>query len=202
MLVFTPLIRLFNYFLNHALQLDPESVARVRALDGKSLAIDILGFPGILYLHFDLDQIQTSFTTKREPHTTIKGPPVSLLRSVFSGEFSANIKMQGEVELARQVQLLFKLLDIDWEEGLSRVFGDIVAHQIGNIIRDAKFTAKQVQHSTARQFQEWFHEFAEVSPYRFELDSYVSDVSVVRADVDRLEQRIKRLQNRLKPSRA
>lgn len=202
MFVFTPLIRLFNFVLHQALKLDGDSIGRIKALDGKSLAIDILGFPGLIYLHFDAEQMLVSFTTQREPNTTIKGPPFSLLRSAFSGEFSANIKMQGEIELARQVQQLFRLLEIDWEEGLSNIFGDIIAHQIGNMIRDAKFAARQVQYGAARQFQEWFHEFAEVSPYRFELASYVSEVSGVRADVDRLEQRIKRLQNRLQPPRA
>lgn len=53
-----------------------------------------------------------------------------------------NIMIFGDRALVSRVQAILFNLDLDWEEPLSRITGDVLAHEIGRIAEDAKSLIK------------------------------------------------------------
>jgi ubiquinone biosynthesis protein UbiJ len=86
-------------------------------------------------------------------------------------------------------------VDIDCEELLSKLVGDVVAHQAGQATRSVsgwlKETAEAMQMNTA----EYLSEETDTTPTESEVGDFMDQVDEVRMNIDRLEARIKLLQN-------
>ncbi|MBV8801595.1 MAG: SCP2 sterol-binding domain-containing protein, partial [Gammaproteobacteria bacterium] len=129
--------------LNRFLALDPESSTRLRALENHSITIELKGIDWIFQLLFANGKIlvQTENLTKSD--TVIKGTPLSLLSMALTTNarqtfFSDDVSIEGNIEIGQQVIELFDALEWDCEEDLSRLTGDIPAHQIGRAVRHVK----------------------------------------------------------------
>jgi ubiquinone biosynthesis protein UbiJ len=77
---------------------------------------------------------------------------------------------------------------------LSRVVGDVVAHKVGNVVRGIQDWSTQTIDSLNADITEYMQEESRMLPRREEVDEFLSAVDTLRADVDRLEKRVARLQ--------
>ena len=85
-------------------------------------------------------------------------------------------------------------LDIDWEEQLSRLTGDVVAHQLGNLARRGRHVLRHGLNTLEQDIGEYLQEELRVLPTRIETENFSSDVTRISMDVERLAARVKRLQ--------
>ena len=85
-------------------------------------------------------------------------------------------------------------IDIDWEEHLSRVTGDVLAHQVGNVARGMLEWGRNTLDTVSRDVAEYLHEESRDLPTRGEVDEFLARIDTLRLDVDRLEARVQRLQ--------
>jgi ubiquinone biosynthesis protein UbiJ len=113
------------------------------------------------------------------------------MRSVFSGE----VKIEGDMTTGRRFQELFDRLDIDLEEKLSRFTGDVIAHQIGNIFRKGTRWTRQSIRTFELNLSEFLQEETRDLPAGPEAEIFYRQVDQLRADFDRLNSRIERLEN-------
>jgi ubiquinone biosynthesis protein UbiJ len=79
---------------------------------------------------------------------------------------------------------------------LSRVVGDVAAHQIGNVARSAISFARRATSTFAQNVAEYLQEEGRDAPSRTEAEEFVAGVDALRDAVDRLEARIARLEKR------
>lgn len=182
--------------LNQCLKLDPESLARVTALEGKVVAIELVGLGLRFYLVPCHDSLRVQSVFDGEPDVRISGGPVSLAMLGLGqkkGLLGEGVRFEGDARLGREVQAIMDGLDIDWEEQLSRLCGDVIAHQIGNFVRGAQRWGKNSAETLARDVSEYFQEESRDLVPQPELADFLDKVDIVRSDVDRLEARIKRL---------
>jgi len=193
----TPFLFTFSEMLNQALRLDPDSAGRVKALSGNCLRLKIKGFPRAIYIRSDGEKLRLSLFHDGDVQASLSGTPPQLLRAAYAEGIPEDVVMEGATDVAGGFQNLFKRLDIDWEEILSKVLGDAMAHQIGNFVRDAQFQARRVGNTAGEHIKEWVKEWWAVTPYRFEVDDFIGEVAGVRGDTERLQLRIERLQNKL-----
>jgi ubiquinone biosynthesis protein UbiJ len=199
----------FEKALNRFLILDPESSARLAALDGKVISIILLmkidkdkvdeGDAGIT-INFKIENSRMHVLADKPEHTdvVIKGTPLSLLHMSISKQnrkqfFAEDVSIQGNLELGQQIIDLFDEMEIDWEEHTSHLLGDVSAHQVGRFVRGVKQFFRQARSSMIQNVNEYVHEEALIFPPREALEDFFQDIDVMRMDADRLEARIKRL---------
>lgn len=181
---------------------DSAARRRMQALDGKVVAIDLLGANSSFYLIFDGDSIHVQNYLQGQPDTRIAGTPLTLLRASLEGSrpqglFSGDVTITGDAELGRQVNALLDELDIDWEEHLSHILGDVLAHEIGSRTRALGSWARQALETLGRDGGEYLREETRLLVSRQELEDFLAAVDVCRDDVARLEKRLARLQRQV-----
>jgi ubiquinone biosynthesis protein UbiJ len=182
--------------LTQYISLDPDAAIWLAPLSGKVVAIKLQPFNQTTYLQVYDTGLQLLEEFQGEADTTLSGTPIAFglmglsknpMRSLFSGE----IEISGDSHTGRQFQKLFKNLDIDWEEQLSKVTGDVAAHKIGNSLKSAQEWAEEAVETFNLNMGEFLQEETRDLPARPEVDNFYEEVDSIRADTDRLEARLK-----------
>lgn len=193
-----PALSLLEIAFNRALELDPDARQRLVALSGKVIVVELLGLDLRLYFLPALDGVQIAGSCKREPDTVIRGAPGTLLHVAITQDrkplFEGEVEITGDIELGQRFNRILQNIDIDWEEPLSRLVGDVAAHQIGNVARGVLQWLNYAASSFARDTAEYLQEESRDLPAKNEVDAFYNQVERTRADVDRLAKRIERLQ--------
>jgi len=186
--------------LNAYLELDPDSRARLAALDGGVVALS-LTLPSLtLYFIPGADRLQLSLDYDAEPDCRISGSPLSLARLGLSGETTRlpeGVRLEGDARLGQQFRDLLRGVDLDWEEWLSRLTGDLVAHRIGETLRGLTGWLDRTSGSLQDNLGEYLREESGTLPTRDEVEGFMDDVDHLREDVDRLAARLARLERSL-----
>jgi len=188
--------------VNRVLQLDEDTLVRLQDLQGKVIAIEVSGLNVSLYLIPGPDKLSVYSRFEGEPDTVLRGTPGALMRMGLvrhAGDvlFAGDVEISGDVELGQQFSEILDALDIDWEEHLSHVTGDLVAHKLGNAVRSALSWGQQTVDTLGQDVAEYLQEENEALPNRAEAENYLSQVDVLRTDVDRMEARVRRLERHL-----
>ncbi len=183
---------------NSALALDPEVRARLVTLADKVIAVELLGVNIRLYFLPHAQGVQVLSDYAGEADTLLRGAPLSLLRLALSAApsdelFAGGAELRGDTATGQAFQDILRALHLDWEELLSRLAGDSVAHQAG---RAARSVAAQAQHNAQTvqdDVREYLIEEAGLLVNRHEVTQFLDQVDTLRSDVDRLEARLRRL---------
>ncbi|WP_303906811.1 ubiquinone biosynthesis accessory factor UbiJ [Thiohalomonas denitrificans] len=183
--------------MNAIIALDPDTQRRLSRLEGRVVAIELRGtglslfaVPGKAGLrlmgHHD------------KPDATLRGSPLALLRMGVGGDtqglFAGDVQIEGDVEIGQRFKHILDAMEIDWEEHLSSLTGDIIAHQVGNVFRSLASWRQTASDTLVRDTGEYIQEELQMLPGRGEVDHFMDEVDTLRTDVDRLEARIRRLQ--------
>ena len=108
--------------------------------------------------------------------------------------FSGDVEIVGDTEAGQQFNQTLQQLDIDWEEHLSHITGDVIAHQLGRGLRGLLRWGRQVEDSLLQDTAEYLEEEKLLVATKFEVEAFNRDVDVIRNDIERLQARIQRLQ--------
>jgi ubiquinone biosynthesis accessory factor UbiJ len=189
--------------LNQAIRLDPETPARLAPMHGQVIELQLVGLGFSLYLIPEPNGIQLLSACEGEPDCTLRGTPLDLARMRGSKEsadqlFKGRVEIAGDSALAHQFGEFLSGLDIDWEEQLSRLTGDVIAHEVGGLTRRLFGWGKQQSLTIQQNLQEYLQEELRLLPGKLEIEPFLSDVDRLRDDLARLEARIARLQGNLK----
>lgn len=183
--------------LNKTLALDPDTLQRLQTLSGKVIAMELRGLELTLYMLPDAEGIQLMSHFDNTPDTTLSGAPFALLRMANSkpgeGLFTGDVEIRGDVELGQRFQRILNGLDIDWEEHLSHLSGDIVAHQTGSLIRELKAWGTQAADSLNLDITEYLQQETHALPTKTEVEDFLTEVDDLRMSADRLQARVHRL---------
>lgn len=197
-----PLLAAVETAFNRYLALDPENAANLSRLQGKVIEIELRGMRRSLFLLPQTDSVMVLGDYEGDADATISGSPIALMamhhpgnrsRSLFSGE----VEIRGDIGIGQALQRILDDMDIDWEEMLSRYTGDVVAHQLGNLVRGANGWLRRSAGVLEQDVGEYLQEEARSLPPRLEVRDFMDDVDAARSDVDRLDARVKRLEARL-----
>jgi len=183
--------------VNAALELDPLTLERLEKLNGSVIAIEFEGLGIRICIRPHATGVDLMGDYEGTVDTTLRGTPMALMR-MSNGKpgdalFGDGITLRGDIELGQRLQRIFARLDIDWEEHISRLTGDIIAHQIGEGWRSLTRWTRNNSRSCERDISEYLRYETDALPLDWEVEEYMSGVDKIRSDLDRLEARINRL---------
>ena len=188
--------------LNGYLGLDPDTRERLAALHGRTVGVEVLGLgPTLFFTADEAGVLQVCGRHEGEPDCWLRGTPLDLLRTGDGASgadqlFSQRVRIEGDSGLAQRFGAILADIDIDWEEHLSRLGGDVVAHEVGSAARAARAFGQRTGRTVEQNLKEYVQEEARVLPTRYEVKEFLEAVDVLRDDVERLAARVERLRNR------
>lgn len=185
--------------LTRFINLDPDALPLLEPLAGHVVRIDLQPAGWSFFLCPTHSGVQLLEDWTGEPDTVLSGSPLAFAAMGLSNRpmnmiFAGEVEIHGNTAVGHAIQKLFARLDIDWEEQLSTVCGDVLAHKIGNLVRSAGSRGQESLQSARLTLGEYFTEETRDLPTRYECDALMSAIDTARADVDRLQARIERLQ--------
>ncbi len=182
--------------LNRYLALDEDATVFLQPLSGKVIAITIQPFAETVFFCPTENSIQVLEDYVGDVDTRIEGSLSALGLTLLAADTlqtEDKLKIEGDTHSGHQFQQLFKKLDIDLEEQLAKLTGDVIAHKIGTLFRSGKSWSQQTLETFRLNLEEFLQEESRDLPAIAEAEIFYQQVDVLRSDVDRLEARIKRL---------
>ena len=107
--------------------------------------------------------------------------------------FSSEVEIHGDVQFAKQLRDVLTGFDFDWEAQIAKLTGDTLAYPITQSIRQGLSWLKESNHSLQLATAEYLREESRILPDKSQINDYMRNVTMLSADIERLEARIKRL---------
>ncbi len=103
------------------------------------------------------------------------------------------MEIRGDTDTGQAFQDILSEVDLDWEEPLSRLTGDVIAHQAGKLVHEGRQFIRQACGTLEQDLSEYLQEEARLLPARIEVHYFLDEVDRLRSDTDRLTARVARL---------
>jgi ubiquinone biosynthesis accessory factor UbiJ len=199
--------------LNRNIAASSEARAACRRLIGRTLALEfLLGTAStkfIFYFTCNDDTVciesSTANSELRPFDTRISGTPlayISMIRPNPKGTISGGLRVEGDAEVAQAFRDLMQAAKPDVEEELSRLVGDVAAHQLTRFAQDMFDLGKRASTTFAQNVSEFLQEESRDVVTRVEIDEFNIAVDRVRDDVERAAARLERLEITQKKNRS
>jgi len=191
--------------LNHVLSLDPDSLARLGALDGRSVQVHLRGPELVLAITVEGQRLKVG---PGQPDSQLKvaASPASLLAMALrrgdDGIAPGKVEIAGDADLARRLEKLASQFAPDFEEAFARSFGDVLGVPLAKAVSKALAHARRSARHTAEDTADWLRDEARLAVAPGETEGFLDGVDLLRERSERLESRLARLEQKLKGSRA
>jgi len=191
------LLKPLEIALNHALRFDMESHEKLQRFASRSIRIDITNLNIAVIARFTDDRILLETAEEHVADLMIKADSFALLKLVQQPDslFSNQIQIRGDVQFAKQLQDWQQHFDFDWEQQLARVTGDTLAYPLAQSLRRGFDWLNYNRSEFEQSLAEYLREESQYLPDKSQTERFMQNVDLLRADTERLEARIKRLQN-------
>lgn len=195
-------LKRIEQLVNDLLRLDEVNLEKLASLHGKRIAIQINDFDSKVYLFLTRQGIELQSYSNATANVTIKAPALTYLQLAMSNRRNhtvtpGDMEITGDVGLAQQFQSILKDLEIDWEEYISQWTGDYMAHKTGNLVRGIREYIKETSQMIGMDISEYLRYEKRQLPDQSEVNEFVTAVDIIRNDVERLQQRLTRVDKQL-----
>ena len=186
--------------INRILALDEDSPERLERLDERQLQLELEGVGISLYFSFSKDRVDVTVDSEYESDTVVSGSPVALFAMSLpeeAGSWStpeSRVTITGDATLARDLERLFSRLDPDWESLLSRMFGDVLGHQVAAGMRSGVDQARDAATHAGGMVSEFLKRTDGPLVKTADVKTFSDAVDDTRDAVDRLEAKIRMMQ--------
>lgn len=198
MSLLTPLVKLLQIAINRYLAYDPEAPKQLQTMQNKVVKLSFEPLSICLYVVINQDGLDIVDELSEPADTTIIGSPLALAmmgiqESSVASLFSGEVRIEGDAELGADFQQFLKNIEVDWQEPLSELTGDVVAHQFGELVDSFHSWFQESSANDALNLAEYYREEKKLLPSIFEMEKFKQDVDAIRLSADRLEAKVQRL---------
>ena len=199
------LLKIITKIINQVLATNPEALKTLHAgFSGTVVFVEItdLGLTG--YVVVNQHGIALQQTTNKTVDVEISGRFMALVgmlpvaKKAPSNSWPKAIKFSGDVGKIEKLKSWLDALSIDWSEVLSPYLGDFLAQGIvGSISFGSDCLVKGVD-NIKQATKNWVNDEDSVAVSKLEVEEFLSQVDLLRENVDRLNARIDLLQENSK----
>jgi ubiquinone biosynthesis protein UbiJ len=212
MIIPTPFLAAIETAINAWLKLDGEALPRFSELEGKIIRFHVTGLELNFYFMpsasgiqvmgnypLTVDKSEDDSENNKEETTevdaTIHGSPMALIKLSTAKNAGAtllesDVEIDGDMRVAEKFSEILREVDIDWEELLSKLVGDLFAHRAGETVRSASNWLKDSAEAMKLNTGEYISEESGLSPADAEVKEFMDEVDETRMSIDRLAARI------------
>lgn len=193
-----PLSMSLEAAINAVLRLDPDTREQLSSIDGKSIRINVTNPDVSVLLVVDGSTVRVVQHNDEPADTTISGS-VAALRSMMAGNealYTGEVRIDGDASVGQALKLILAGLDPDWQDAVSTVLGDSLTHRLDRAGQQFRKWLARTGESTRLNTADYLQEEIELLAPDSEVRRYCSDVDDLRAEADRLEARLRLLEQR------
>ncbi len=187
----------FCQFVNHLLE--PAAWARESLAPhaGKVAVVEM--FPARLAFAVNAAGLLQAAASGAVADAEIRLTHVTALQILTQGESAwRQADVRGDTEFAASLARVAANLPWDFEEDLSRLFGDVAAHRLAETGRSVASWPKQAAQSLAGNVAEFLTEEKHLLVTPLRAAEFVREIDDLRDAVERLDKRVARLQRQLR----
>lgn len=181
--------------LNHLLRQNSWAGEQLRPFAGKTVRISISPFSSTLRIEPSGEFSPALDQTPIDAEIALS--PGTALRALFDPETAASSAvLNGDPELGAAVGKVLRKLRWDAEADLSRIVGDIPAHELSKAGAHVRQELGRQAFALAGMFSEyWLEEQPQIAKQRH-LEQFAREVDALRDDAERLAKRLERLEKK------
>lgn len=187
-----------EFALNRALALDAETQARMSALEGKRIGVELRGTGMALAISVAEGRLRVGPHWQRGGDLNLRAAPASLLAfALRRGDDEATapgkVEISGDADLARRMEKLLRGYRPDIEEAFAKTFGDVVGVPLSRALQRAFAYARDSAQAAAQDTAEFLREESRDLVAPAEMETFLDDVDALRERADRLAARVRNL---------
>lgn len=178
--------------LNHVLEREAWARERLAPFTGEGIEIRAPLLPSLRFAIEDGGRLCAA-PAGAVPSLTVRigsDAPAAALRG--QDHLLRSVEVTGNARLAEAVMGLVRHLRWDFEEDLSRMFGDVLAHRMAEGLRALGGWAPDAAARLAESLAAYATDEAKLLLGRAELDAFAAEVGELRDAVERLDARVRR----------
>lgn len=191
--------------LNHALSLDPDTQAKLPALDGRSVQLHLRGVEMTLAVTVERDRLKVG-PAPDSSDLRVAATPGSLLSMLFRRHSESlapgKVEIAGDAELARRLEKLASGFAPDFEEVFTRTFGDVLGVPMAKAVREGFAHTRETASHLTQDSAAWLRDEAQMAVAPGEVEGFLDDVDALRERTERLDARLARLERLQRGSHA
>ena len=190
--------------LNRLIAMAPVSEHQLSELEGRSISFAISEpfFQGTLYIADQRITLHTGFNPSADAR--IQGPAAKLIKLHLANAspVGSGVRISGDQSVLIQLQQWLRLMDIDWEEPLAKLIGDIPAQQAGSLGRSLFSWAKSATGTLANTGSTYLMQEATLTARPERVAEQLEAIDQLQADTERLSIRVGQLQQSIQAIQA
>lgn len=195
------LLDLLELASNKTLEHDPQTLARLVKLQGKTMTLHIKTVEQSLSITPHPQGLEFSNQVPDQVDVTLSATLGALIKISRDGMEEAELEtgeleIQGDPIIGQRFAQIIADLNIDWESLLSEQIGEAPAKLVTLSAQQARELAKESQSQFKRILTRLLTDELELVAEKADVETFLDAVDDLRADADRLMSRIQRLQNR------
>lgn len=181
----------FSLALNRLLDAEPWARERLAPFAGETVELRSPPLPALRFIILPGGRLEAGGDN---PALVITLTPEALLNLARGEEhFMRSVEVTGDPGLSSAVTALLRHLRWDFEEDLSKLFGDVAAHRLANAARSFAAWHAEAARRLAEALADYAVEEKRVLAGRRDLDSFAAALAELRDALERLEKRVRRL---------
>jgi ubiquinone biosynthesis protein UbiJ len=185
----------FSHAVNRLLRDAPWAAARLGRHPGRRVRFEMP--PAAVSVEIGPDGYLKPLDSAEAFDLTVEVTPAAAIAFLRDrGAAWKHARVEGDAELAASVSFVAAHLRWDFEEDLSRVFGDALAQRMGAAVRAAAAWPAAAVQSAAANAAEYLTEERHLLPTRLQAEAFLQGVDELRDAAERLEKRLERLEAR------
>lgn len=197
-----PVFGLLERAINDALRYDPATRQRLAAHKGRVLAVECRQPPVNAYFLLTSDGVEIYDSCETTVDATIRAGAIGLLRQLAAerpdiAPAGGDVQVAGDAHFVQEIVKIARDVDIDWEEPLARIVGDIAARQVGDLLRGAASFLKRATTNLRLDGEDFLRHEAGAFPSRHAMREFLRDIDELRLDTDRVQARMDALRQRV-----
>lgn len=186
------LTRLLNHLINQNLW----AKEQLQPFGGKTVRFNIPPISATLTV---LEDGGLAMAGESVTHDAIISIPLPVaLRLLANDDSAATLAtLEGDTELAAALAKVLRGMSWEYEEDLSKLIGDIPAHQIAEFGRKATAEIKSQSVNLAQMLSEYWQEEQPIIAKKRHVDTFNREVDSLREATERLEKRIEKFSEKI-----